>query len=53
MENNSESKICIFLDTNVFEQCKLFTGIDWKQIFLRFKPDMEEKSIILKIPYMS
>lgn len=52
MENNSESKICIFLDTNVFEQCKLFTGIDWKLIVLQFKPNMEDKNIILKIPYM-
>lgn len=52
MENNSESKIYIFLDTNIFEQCKLFTGIDWKQILLQFKPDVEEKSVVLKIPYM-
>ena len=52
MENNSKPKIYIFLDTNVFEQCKLFTGIDWKQILLIFKPDLEEKSVILKIPYI-
>ncbi len=52
MENNTESKVCIFLDTNIFEQCKLFNGIDWKQIALQFNPDIENKSIILKIPYM-
>lgn len=52
MENNTESKVCIFLDTNVFEQCKLFNGIDWKQIALIFNPNAENISVILKIPYM-
>lgn len=52
MAYKKKSDIYIFLDTNVFEQCKLFTEIDWSEAILQFKPSTEYKSIILKVPYM-
>lgn len=44
--------VYIFLDTNVFEQCKSFTEINWSNVIAQFKPDIECRNIILKVPYM-
>lgn len=52
MELEKKSDVYIFLDTNVFEQCKSFTEIDWPNIVAQFKSDIEYKNIILKVPYM-
>jgi len=52
MELEKKSEIYIFLDTNVFEQCKSFTEINWSIIVAKFKPDIEYGKFILKVPYM-
>ena len=41
MELEKKSEVYIFLDTNVFEQCKSFTEIDWPNVVAQFKPDIE------------
>ena len=41
MELEKKSEVYIFLDTNVFEQCKPFTEIDWSNVVAQFKPDIE------------
>lgn len=41
--------IYIFLDTNVFIHCKLFTEIEWRALLK--KPDKSEK-IFIVVPYM-
>lgn len=52
MELEKKSDFYIFLDTNVFEQCKSFTEIDWPNIVAQFKSNIEYKNIILKVPYI-
>jgi len=52
MEFEKKSDVYIFLDTNVFEQCKSFTEINWSDVITQFKPDIEYRNIILKVPYM-
>lgn len=52
MELEKKSDVYIFLDTNVFEQCKSFTELDWPNIVAQFKSDIEYIKIILKVPYM-
>ena len=52
MELEKKSDVYIFLDTNVFEQCKSFTEINWSDVIEQFKPDFEYRNIILKVPYM-
>jgi len=52
MELEKKSDIYLFLDTNVFEQCKSFTEINWSDVIEQFKPDVEYRNIILKVPYM-
>jgi hypothetical protein len=52
MELKKKSDVYIFLDTNVFEQCKSFSEINWSKVITQFKPDIEYRNIILKVPYM-
>lgn len=52
MELEKKSDFYIFLDTNVFEQCRSFTEINWSDVITQFKPDAEYRNIILKVPYM-